>query len=73
MDALELKLSLIEQLKTIDDVKLLTQIKKFDQHSNRKERNALSGTDDAGRIKGSVEEIERRIQKRIRYDNGRIT
>ena len=27
MDALELKLSLIEQLKTIDDVKLLTQIK----------------------------------------------
>ena len=61
MDALELKLSLIEQLKTIDDVKLLTQI------------NALSGTDDAGRIKGSVEEIERRIQKRIRYDNGRIT
>ena len=71
MDALELKLSLIEQLKTIDDVKLLTQ--KFDQHSNRKERNALSGTDDAGRIKGSVEEIERRIQKRIRYDNGRIT
>ena len=26
MDALELKLSLIEQLKTIDDVKLLTQI-----------------------------------------------
>ena len=29
MDALELKLSLIEQLKTIDDVKLLTQIKYF--------------------------------------------
>ena len=27
MDALELRLSLIEQLKTIDDVKLLTQIK----------------------------------------------
>ena len=27
MDAFELKLSLIEQLKTIDDVKLLTQIK----------------------------------------------
>ena len=27
MDALELKLSLIEQLKTIDDVKLSTQIK----------------------------------------------
>ena len=27
MDALELKLSLIELLKTIDDVKLLTQIK----------------------------------------------
>ena len=27
MDALELKLSLIERLKTIDDVKLLTQIK----------------------------------------------
>ena len=26
MDALELRLSLIEQLKTIDDVKLLTQI-----------------------------------------------
>ena len=70
MDALELKLSLIEQLKTIDDVKLLTQIKNL---SNREERNALSGTDDAGRIKGSVEEIERRIQKRIRYDNGRIT
>ena len=70
MDALELKLSLIEQLKTIDDV---DTDQKFDQHSNRKERNALSGTDDAGRIKGSVEEIERRIQKRIRYDNGRIT
>ena len=29
MDALELRLSLIEQLKTIDDVKLLTQIKKL--------------------------------------------
>ena len=27
MDALELRLALIEQLKTIDDVKLLTQIK----------------------------------------------
>lgn len=27
MEALELRLSLIEQLKTIDDVKLLTQIK----------------------------------------------
>ena len=27
MDALELRLSLIEKLKTIDDVKLLTQIK----------------------------------------------
>lgn len=27
MDALELRLSLIEQLNTIDDVKLLTQIK----------------------------------------------
>ena len=27
MDALQLRLSLIEQLKTIDDVKLLTQIK----------------------------------------------
>ena len=27
MDAFELRLSLIEQLKTIDDVKLLTQIK----------------------------------------------
>ena len=27
MDALELRLSLIEQLKTIDDIKLLTQIK----------------------------------------------
>ena len=27
MDALELRLSLIEQLKSIDDVKLLTQIK----------------------------------------------
>lgn len=27
MDALELRLSLIEQLKTINDVKLLTQIK----------------------------------------------
>ena len=27
MDALELRLSLIEQLKTIDEVKLLTQIK----------------------------------------------
>ena len=27
MDALEFRLSLIEQLKTIDDVKLLTQIK----------------------------------------------
>ena len=27
MDALELRLSLIEQLKTIDDVNLLTQIK----------------------------------------------
>ena len=27
MDAVELRLSLIEQLKTIDDVKLLTQIK----------------------------------------------
>lgn len=27
MNALELRLSLIEQLKTIDDVKLLTQIK----------------------------------------------
>lgn len=27
MDALELRLSLIEQLKTIEDVKLLTQIK----------------------------------------------
>lgn len=27
MDALELRLSLIKQLKTIDDVKLLTQIK----------------------------------------------
>ena len=27
MDALELRLSLIEQLKTIDNVKLLTQIK----------------------------------------------
>ena len=27
MDALELRLSLIEQLKTIDDVKLLTHIK----------------------------------------------
>ena len=27
MDALELRLSLIEQLETIDDVKLLTQIK----------------------------------------------
>ena len=38
MDALELKLSLIEQLKTIDDVKLLTTDQKFDQHSNRKER-----------------------------------
>lgn len=73
MDALELKLSLIEQLKTIDDVKLLTQIKNLISIATEKERNALSGTDDAGRIKGSVEEIERRIQKRIRYDNGRIT
>ena len=27
MEALELRLSLIEQLKTVDDVKLLTQIK----------------------------------------------
>ena len=69
MDALELKLSLIEQLKTIDDVKLLTQIKNLISIATEK----LSGTDDAGRIKGSVEEIERRIQKRIRYDNGRIT
>ena len=73
MDALELKLSLIEQLKTIDDVKLLTQIKNLISIANKKRKNALSGTDDAGRIKGSVEEIERRIQKRIRYDNGRIT
>ena len=73
MDALELKLSLIEQLKTDRRCKTVDTDQKFDQHSNRKERNALSGTDDAGRIKGSVEEIERRIQKRIRYDNGRIT
>lgn len=27
MDALELRLSVIEQLKTVDDIKLLTQIK----------------------------------------------
>ncbi|MFQ6929053.1 MAG: hypothetical protein ACLRS8_16040 [Parabacteroides merdae] len=72
MDALELKLSLIEQLKTIDDVKLLTQIKNLISIATEK-KETLSGTDDAGRIKGSVEEIERRIQKRIRYDNGRIT
>ena len=73
MDALELKLSLIEQLKTIDDVKLLTQIKNLISIATEKKETTLSGTDDAGRIKGSVEEIERRIQKRIRYDNGRIT
>ena len=52
MEALELRLSLIEQLKTIDDVKLLTQIK-----------NLIS----------LATEIKRRIKKRIRYDNGRIT
>ena len=61
MDALELRLSLIEQLKTIDDVKLLTQIKNLNQHCSEKKGNALSGTDDAGRIKGSVEQIERKI------------
>ena len=36
MDALELKLSLIEQLKTIDDVKLLTQIKNLINISTEK-------------------------------------
>lgn len=62
MDALELKLSLIEQLKTIDDVKLLTQIKNLINIATEK-KETLSGTDDAGRIKRGVEEIERRIQK----------
>ena len=37
MDALELKLSLIEQLKTIDDVKLLTQIKNLISITEKKE------------------------------------
>ena len=70
MDALELKLSLIEQLKTIDDVKLLTQIKNLISIATEKKETR---TDDGGRSKGRVAEIERRIQKRIRYDNGRIT
>lgn len=73
MDALELKLSTYRTTENDRRCKTVDTDQKFDQHSNRKERNALSGTDDAGRIKGSVEEIERRIQKRIRYDNGRIT
>ena len=38
MDALELKLSLIEQLKTIDDVKLLTQIKNLIKEVLKKSR-----------------------------------
>ena len=42
MDALELKLSLIEQLKTIDDVKLLTQIKNLiNIATEKKETNVL--------------------------------
>jgi hypothetical protein len=41
--------------------------------SLKKEARVTLRIGDAGRIKGSVEEIERRIQKRIRYDNGRIT
>ena len=40
MDAFELKLSLIEQLKTIDDVKLLTQIKNLISiATEKKEKN----------------------------------
>ena len=57
MDALELKLSLIEQLKTIDDVKLLTQIKNLISIATEKKETRYPA----------------RIQKRIRYDNGRIT
>ena len=41
MDALELKLSLIEQLKTIDDVKLLTQIKNLISIATEKKKRAI--------------------------------
>ena len=60
MDALELRLSLIEQLKTIDDVKLLTQIKNLINIATEKKETRYPA-DDAGRIKGSVEQIERRF------------
>ena len=72
MDALELKLSLIEQLKTIDDVKLLTQIKNLISIATEKKETRYPAQMTLDELKG-VEEIERRIQKRIRYDNGRIT
>ena len=73
MDALELKLSLIEQLKTIDDVKLLTQIKNLISIATEKKETRYPAQMTLDELKEVLKKIERRIQKRIRYDNGRIT
>ena len=63
MDALELKLSLIEQLKTIDDVKLLTQIKNLISIATEKKetRNPAQITIDEIKevIKKSREELKK--------------
>ena len=61
MEALELRLSLIEQLKTIDDVKLLTQIKNLISLATEKKETHYPAQMNAGRIKSCVEEIERRF------------
>ena len=73
MDALELKLSLIEQLKTIDDVKLLTQIKNLISIATEKKETRYPAQMTLDELKEVLKKSREEYQKRIRYDNGRIT
>lgn len=73
MEALELRLSLIEQLKTIDDVKLLTQIKNQINLATEKKETRYPAQMTLDELKAVLKKSREESKKRIRYDNGRIT
>lgn len=73
MEALELRLSLIEQLKTIDDVKLLTQIKNLISLATEKKETRYPAQMTLDELKAVLKKSREESKKRIRYDNGRIT
>lgn len=73
MEALELRLSLIEQLKTIDDVKLLTQIKNLISLATEKKETRYPAQMTLDELKAVLKKSREESKKGIMYDNGRIT